>query len=461
MSLTILGQQVTSDYLFEGTESASMNDVFGYIAKQRVVKISDNKAEWNPFAANSRLGRTNWRNGEFTDYDESGRVIFGGAINDAGYQFTRGGRVTQIAARDNLGMLKDDLVEELTLKSENSLSTQYTVQGNHASLYASTINLNNAGGPVDIAVGDIVSFNPNSVPRYQVITVDGSSPTGQITLDRPLEFAVTAGTVLRVMSPKTATGPELLRRAFIAAGVADRLDNTFLALDLADTLAGLNLRVFVRLEDKMKLSEYLAKVMELTDLILTVTPDNQISVRRGMQYDGGRITAQVTDSELIHDITMEHDTSRLYWAYDCLYYNAGQVAIKSREVNSIVLSRWAATQRWQPITGSKDSPRDYQFLYATEACAQFFGDRILDYYGHARPVLKCKLARNPDGYPGRPYRLTLGSQVLITHSFGGGRGLVNEPASVKQFVFDRATQVYTDVLFELTNRYYPQLPVTV
>lgn len=459
MRLTILNREVEEDYVFDGQESASFNDIFGFIAKQKVVKITDPRSIYNPFAANSLLQIQNWRNGEITEYDAANNIVFAGAINDAGYSMTSTTRVTRIVGRDNLGILKDAFVEELLLKSENSISTQYSTQGSHSSLYSGSIVLNNSGGPVDIEVGDIVSFNPNSVPRYQVVAIGAGSPTPHIHLDRPLEFDVGAGTVLRVMAPVVSTGANFLKRALIAAGMGDRLDNTFDSLDLQDSLSSYLLRIFVRQENKVKLADYINKIMDMSDLFLTISATNQFSVMRGLQYDGTKIAPRVTDDEIMFDLDMTHNQSKVYWAFDCLYSNNGQIAKATETVSQAMLDRWAATARWQPVSATGSSPRDYQFLYANQASALFFGRRRLLYNGHPRPMFKCSLARHPRNYPSRPYRLTLGTRVLLSHDFGGGKRMVREPAAVTQFIFDRSNQVYTEVIFELTNRYYPLLPV--
>ncbi len=457
MRLTILNREVEEDYVFDGQESASFNDIFGFIAKQKVLKITDPRSIYNPFAANSLLQIQNWRNGEITEYDAANNILFAGAINDAGYSMTSTTRVTRIVGRDNLGILKDAFVEELLLKSENSISTQYSTQGPYSSLYSGAIALNNSGGPVNIEIGDIVSFNPNSVPRYQVVGIGAGSPTPHIHLDRPLEFDVSGGTILRVMAPVVSTGANFLKRALIAAGMGNRLDSTFDSLDVQDSLSSYFLRIFVRQENKVKLVDYITKVMEMTDLFLTISATNQFSVVRGLQYDGTRISQSVTDDEIILDLNMDHNQSKLYWAFDCLYSNNGQIAKATETVSQSMLDRWAAAARWQPISASGSSPRDYQFLYANQGSALFFGRRKILYNGHPRPMFKCSLARHPRNYPSRPYRLTLGTRVLLSHDFGGGKRMVREPAAVIQFVFDRVNQIYTDVVFELTNYYYPNL----
>lgn len=459
MRLTVLGRAVEEDYLVDGQDSASFNDIYGFLAKQKVVRITDPRAKFNPFAPNSRLSITNWRNGELTEFDDSGNITFAGGINSAGYAFTRAARITRITGRDNLGILKDAFVEELLLKSENSISTQYSADGNYAAGYTGLIDLNNTGSPIDVEVGDIISFNPSAVPRYQVTEVSAGSPTPSIRVDRALEFAVSDTTILRIMAPVIDTGPGFLKRALIAAGMGNRLDNSFDALDLEDSLGSLFIRIFLRNENKVKLADHITKLMDMADIFLTISANNVFSVSRGLQYDGTKIKQAVTDSEIILDIDHDHNPSKLYWAYDCLYYDAGKISKATNTVSEAVLNRWAATARWQPVPASGSSPRDYQYLYANAICANFMGQRKILYNGHPRPYFKCQLARCPDGHPSRPYRFTLGTRVLLNHDFGGGKRMVNEPAAVTQYVFDQSSQIYTEVIFELTNKYYPLLPV--
>lgn len=457
MRLEVVGRSVGDDYSFEGQESAAFSDIFGFISKQKTLSLTDVRSQFNPFAKNSFLATRNWRNGKITEYADDGKAVFEGAISDAGYFFSRATRQTRIVARDNLGVLKDATVEELLLKSENSITQQYSVQTSRAAQYSGSITLNNSGSPLNIEVGDIISFNPAAVPRYLVTTVAAGTPTPSVVLDRPLEAAITSGDILRVMAPAEDTGASLLKRAFIAAGLGDRLDRSFDALDIADSVADLTLRVFIRNENKMKLSDYLVKVMEMTDMFVTVTAGNMLSVRRGLQWSGGNIRRAVTDFEIIPDVDISNNSSKLFWAYDCFYNLDGTIAKASGTVSAAVLDRWAANARWQPVSAGGSSARDYQLLYANVTSANFFGNRKILYNGHPRPNFKCKLSRHPAGFPKRPYNLTLGTEVKITHNMGGGRSLVNEPAAVIQFVFDRVNQIYTDVVFELTNYYYPNL----
>lgn len=458
MGVELLGvADVTAETRTEGNDTASLSDVYQLLVRERMYRISDPNAKYNPFANGALFNVNAWRNGEVRETDDAG-VIRISAINDVGFNYPEQGKETFITARDSFGVLKDWVVEELLLKSENSIAQRYTMFAAQAAQFNGLIPLSNSGAPVNIAVGDIVSFNPDAVPRYQVVEVTAGTPTPSIRLDRPLEFAVPINTILRVMSPVVKTGAKALKDALIAAGVVN-IGPSFDVLNASDALSNLNLRLFVRTENKVKLVEHLNKIMEMADLFLTIDENDTIDCFRGLQWDGLAIPNSITGDEMILPIKLAYEKTKLYWAYDCLYDNAGKVAIKSGVVTNNVLTRYAAVDRWQPITAASAKPLDYTHLYANITAAGFFGDRKISYNGVPRARLSTSMKQSPSGKPYQLYKLALGQKYKVTVNLGGGRQLLREPACVIGYTYDRQKQYYSSAILELTNWIYPGLPV--
>jgi hypothetical protein len=254
------------------------------------------------------------------------------------------------------------------------------------------------------------------------------------------------------------TAPRAIKDALLAAGIQN-LGNSFDALDEEDAAASLFVRLFIRRENKVRLAEHILKLMDMTDTILTVNHFGQVEVIRGLQYDGSRIETELTSKEIMPPLKIGFDTSKLYYAYDTLFDANGTVQVASGTVSDDILSAYAARNRWQPVSAESDSPNDYQYLYANATAAQFFGKRRISYNGHPRPRLTCALKPALSGKPWETLKLYLGQRFLITVDFGLGASLYREPAAVVQYSYDRERQMYPQVVFELTNWRFPNLPV--
>jgi hypothetical protein len=459
MGLTLFDSvDISSAYRADITDSASLSDVYGLLVRERLYKISDSQNRLNPFAAGSVLDSV-WRNGRILETDKFFNTVYDAAINDVGFIYDEKGRTTTVNARDGFGILKDWVVEELLLKSETGAAAFYTAKKNQSNGDTGNIDLNDAGGPAAIAPGDIVSFNPDIVPRYQVVTISGGPPTKKIQLDRPLEWPVIKNSVLRVMSPVIKTGPAAVRDALRAAGV-QKLGASFDSLDIADAVALRFIRIFVRRENKIKLTDHINKIMDMCDLFLTIDPaSGVVDIFRGLQYDGAPILDELTDSTLMLPLSIAYDKTKFYYGFDCLHDNGGTVQIASGVVSSDLLSQFAATDRWQPLSAASASPKDYQYLYANLATANFFGNRRISYNGRPRARLTCSAKKTYSGKPSKNLGLTLGKRFLLTVNFGNGAGLTREPAAVVSYTYDESKQFYSQIVFELTNWIYPRLAV--
>lgn len=450
---------VSSQYTRDVEDSAAINDVFGLIVKERIYKINDAQNNFNPFAPGSPFSGV-WRNGRIIEYDNNNRIIYDALINDVSFTWSGKDKQTLVYARDAFGVLKEWVVEELGLKSEIGMVDFYSTDSTNMSQHLGAITLTATGAPPDIAKGDIVSFNPAIVPRYSVTGVTGSGPTVSVNLDRPLEIDVPNGAVLRVMSPAMKTGAAAIRDALLAAGIT-KIGASFAALDAQDTLAGYNLRLFIRKENKVKLTDHLQKILEMTDLFLTVDQFGQVDIFRGLQYDGLPIFDEISNREIVFPVDIKYDRSRLCFAYDTLYYANGGVSVTSNQISEDLLLQFAARDRWQPVNAQSATSLDYQYLYATKTTADYFGERRINYNGRPRAQVTCGLKQSPSGRPDELYNLSIGRKFLLTIDFGGGRVLTRQPATVVAYSYDRSKQFYPQVTFELTNFLYPELAVPV
>jgi len=436
---------ITSRTRREAVDSAYQSDVMGLLTRERRYEISDGESRYNPFATNSRIQRNTWRNGDIYE-TENGQGVFLGAINDVGFESTERGRQTIVNAREPFATLLEYTVEEGTLVSDTTLSDYYTVATGAAQ--ATTIGLTDTGTPGDIQVGDIISFGNYNVPRYAVTSATGS-PSTSITIDRPLERSV-VGAVMRVIRPATITGPLALKNAFEAAGLGNYLGGSFDTLDEADQEQQFLLRVFVRIESKIKLADHIKKIMELTDLYFTVNQSGIVNIYRGMGYDGSTIRKSITTSEMISPVSISLERQNLYAGYDCLFVSSTNTDVASGDAESASIVQWGSKERWQPVDDSGMSITAYNYLYTSARTANYFGGRKIDYNSQMRTRIKMSCKRSPSGST-TLYNFNLGDQVQITYDMGGGKALTAEPARVVGYTYDREKQYYSEIVLELNS----------
>ena len=429
-----------------GEDSASLSSVFDQIVRERQYELSDPKARFNPLSAKGLFYGLQWENSPIEEKTETGNVIYIGAINNVSHEISQSGRKTIVNARDQFGVLIDWVVEDADLISFAASAKQYKLSSDYAAQATGSLSISASGGPSDIPVGAYVSFGLNIVPRYLVTEITGSGPTTAIKLDRPLEIAVTSGDILRVIAPTEKTGAKAIKDTLIAAGLENRIGYTFDKLDSEDTANNYKLRIFVRQESKTKLSDYVNKVMELTDLFITVNPDTGIiNCFRGLQYDGSTIFDSIEPADMIPSITATFDKSKFYYAYDLLCTNGGGVAIQSGETSS------RAKKRWQPIQSTSNKSIDYDILYASASAAVYFGERKIAYYSVPRIRIRFGLKRAKSGSPRKFFNITVGKKFLISIRLGNGEKLLNQPCIVTAYAYSKEKQVYNSVEVELTN----------
>ena len=436
---------ITSKARREATDSAYLSDVMGLLTRERRYEISDGSSQYNPFATNSFIRRNTWRNGDIYE-TENGQGVFLGAINDVGFQSTDAGRQTIVNAREPFATMLELTCEEGTLISDTTLSDYYIVSDGDAT--ETTLTLTDTGTPSDIQVGDIISFGNYNVPRYAVTSATGS-PSTSITIDRPLERGVD-GAIVRVIRPAIISGPKALKNAFTAAGLTNYLGGSFDTMDEDDIEQQFLLRVFVRIESRVKLADHIKKIMEMTDLYFTVNSFGIINIFRGLGYDGSNIRKSITTSEIIRPVEISYERQNLFAGYDCLFVSSTNTDVVSGDANTSTIAQWGSKERWQPIDDQGQSITAYQYLYANSRAAQYFGERKLNYNGEMRVRIKCACKRSPSGTT-TLYGFNLGDQVQVTYDMGGGKSLTNEPARVVGYTYDRANQYYSDLVLELNS----------
>lgn len=437
---------ITDRTRMQASDSAYLSDVMGLLTREKRYEISDGESIYNPFATNSRIGRNTWRNQDIYETADNGEGVFLGAINDVGFESTERGRTTIVNAREPFATLLDDTCEEGSLISDTTLADQYTVSVGAAQ--ATTLTLTSVSTPADIQTGDIISFGNYNVPRYAVISASGS-PSTSITIDRPLERGA-VGAIVRVIRPATISGPKALKNAFEAAGLGNYLGGSFDTLDTDDITNQFLLRVFVRIESKIKLADHIKKIMELTDLYFTVSPSGIVNIFRGLGYNRTTIRKAITTSEVISPCSIFLERQNLFAGYDCLFVSSTNTDVQSGDANSAYIAQWNSKERWQPIDDQGQSITAYSYLYASARSAEYFGQRKIDYNGAMRTRLKMRCKRAPSGTQ-TLYNFTLGDQVSLTYDMGGGKSFTAEPAIVVGYSYNREEQYYEDLILELNT----------
>jgi hypothetical protein len=439
----------------EGEDSSSLSDIFGRLVRERRFSVSDPDGVVGNYSDFGIL-RAGYRNVEITETNTHGDTVFVGVINDAGYFRNReGARLSVITAREPFGNLIDWYVETGTLISGSGLASYYTTDAS-AIKGQTQIILTATGTPAIIPAGSYISFGNFSVPRYYVIESNGT-PTQNIVLDRALEVNAPSQ-IVRCITPIERTVAAEIRATLEAAGLTTKIGDTFRTLDVSDTAAGYLGWFSVRQESKRKLSEYVTKLLEMFDCYLTVSDSGAIDIYRGLAFDYQRPSFTITDKEIVGDVKIQNDKSRLFWAYDCLYKDADTIGVNSGTVTPATLAAYAASQRFQPIPARSSSINDYTELYANSATATYFGERVMNYYSVPRARLTCGVKPAISGNPSKKINLTLGTRVTVQHKISN-RQTLNEPAIVVAATFDRKERYYTSVTFELCNFLYPGLSV--
>ena len=448
---------ITRDVVRVNNDEGSWSDIFGMIAKKRDYTVKDPQGKYSPFLPKGYLNRNPWRAMPIREIDENGRTVFDGQIYDVKSVDDGRRRAVIISCRDPLGVKLDWPVNmcDLTTYAGWKVSAYTAAGGNTVSLAAVS------GTPSDIIVNSIVSFNEDYSPSYRVTAVDTGTDT--ITLDRNLVEEITGNTVVNVAVPTIETPAGAIRRAFESAGIGNRIDSSFSILDLSDSANYRKLWFFIRPENKVKLRDFIALVMEKGDLYISVPANGIISCRRGLRTDGERNLPKVTGAELIGPMTGPYyDTTRLIYAYDVIFTvpsvllptgaaHTGEVRKISNQVSSDALSEYAATDVWRPVSLQSSDIREYTILYASESCARYFAERRLAYYGVPRVRISAAVKRAVSGKPEKRYTFSLFDDVKLVYPVTTGIQSSEQNAVIVDYKYNFDQRKYDKVEFELTG----------
>ena len=448
---------ITRDVVRVNDDNASWSDIFGLIAKKRDYTIKDPVGRYSPFIAKGYFNRNPWRAMPIRETDENGRTVFDGQIYDVKAMDDGRRRAVVISCRDPLGVKLDWPVNMCDLTTFGGWKVDaYTAAG------SSTVSLSAiSGSPADIPVNAIVSFNDDYSPSYRVTAVDTGTDT--ITLDRVLAEEITGDTPVNVAVPTLETAAGAIKRALESAGIGSRIDASFSILDLSDAANNRKLWFFIRPENKVKLRDFIARVMEMGDIYISVPANGVISARRGLKTDGERNLRRITGSEFIAPMTGPYyDTTRLIYAYDVVYTVpsvqlstgaalSGNARKISNQVSGDSLSEYAATDVWRPVPLESSDIREYTILYSSESCARYFAERRLAYFGVPRVRIKCAMKRAESGKPDKRFSLALFDDFSVSYPVTTGIDSTDMNAVVVAYTYNFEQRKYSDVELELTG----------
>lgn len=450
MSVELLGLDVSEQVLVRGSNTASITDVLGQIVQSRTYNLADNVGEFNPFASSGLLFLNSWRNQTIQETEVNQREVFTGSIKKVGMKFDGSGYQATIQATEPIATFLRFNVEE----NDSVTHSGFLVDG-AASAGTQTITIDT--GTTDIPVGSQVTFSTFLVPRYQITAVSGS-PTTSITLDRPLSEDVADNTSLRVALPNVKTIPAAISDALVAAGLGDRIGSNFATLDAQETTAGHTITMFIRIEDDIKLSDHIAKLIEMGNYALTVSPAGILDLVDDLSWDGSDILNQITGAELIDPYEIKYEDGKLVVGYDLLYKSTNSVEIASGDVSQEIVQEYAGVNRWQPLSPGSSLAIEYPYLYTNATTADYYGEKYLDYYGVPRVQITSRMKQSISDNPLQRIQAQLGAEFAITMPISFNQNFLQEPTRLVAFQYNEQNQVFDSVTFELTNYPSPNVP---
>ncbi len=458
----ILGiEDVTENVISVSRNNARASDVAGILAQAKSYVIQDNSGAVSSFSLTGLLSRNVWRAADITEDSDDGNRLFSGQIENTGLIINDAGYQTTIDARDPVAVFLEFPVEELDITTHAG----YTVNGAHA-IGATSISVTGPASNI-VNVPARLTFSDSLVPRYQVVSQTPSAgATITVVLDRGIEEALSGGESIRISIPFADTAPNLLLRAMQSAGLSSRLGSSFSVLNASDVANSLYFWVHVPIEDKISLANYIAQLLELADLNLTLSDAGIIDIVRGRKWDGTSISDRVTSAELIPPVRFQRDSSQLVVGVDYLYRSGSTspsdtdgatVKVFSKDVDASLVTRFAGVNRHQPISPKTTLIMDYNILYGTEATAEFFADNKLDYDGAPRTnvVANCKIFRN--NKPLDLIKPQLYKRFALTVPVSVTRTLFNEPSICVAYNQQPDAFVFQGT-WQLTNTPIPNIP---
>jgi len=453
MRIILLGvKDISSQVIGLSRESSSYN-AGGILTRRRTITISNADGALSPFIDGGYLKINYFRSQRVDIYDDDNDLVFAGLIDTVAESDTYNGRVLIITANDVIGHLLEYYVDE------NNKITNFQVSGIHGK---GVTMLNLKTGTVQLPVICVMHTSSTLVPSYSVKNTNGN-PTISIEIDRGIETELAANASVLFSTPveKTFSGAiyDALTLALSVVGITpgDRLNvDEFTKFYNEDTAANHKVWMFIRKEDGISLSTHIKQLLEMGDLLLTLDENERVKPIRGLAWDGSNPIYNITGDEILAPVERIWDTSRLIYAYNCLYKSGDTVELATGQINDPrQLDEWKLVKAWTPVSHKSKNVIDYQYLYNNSTTATYFGDQKLAYYGKGRTQLKCGLKPYYSGTkkPIEPYQFR---DYLLSISVGQFQYYNSEPVKL---IAHESDEFLHSVTFELSNNPTPGLPV--
>lgn len=444
---------LTDSIIDSGGEGARFSEITSTLVPERDFIVDDSKRVFSPFQDDGLLNPdvNGWRNTEITVFDKNNNLQYSGLITNISDGQTKNTRRLSIKSRDSFGIVLDVPIESL----DNTTHINFVLDGDHG---AGTRQLLVKNGNTIIPDICILTYTDSLVPNYQITNPQGS-PTVNFDLDRDIETDLSDGQALTINVPIEKTGIEeikdTLNLAYAGIGLTNQLNEPlFDQIQSEDESANRKLIFYIRLENNINLGQHLRNISDMTGYHIRKGSDGRMEPVKQIQWDGTNPQAIITDDEIIYPQKKTYNTDQLAFGYS-LPYKANNDQVKketlSLDPSSPEFKLWLPRVVKRLNTYQDILPVKNPYLYNSKTTAKFYGDKWLDYYGIARDRLTCSIIARFSG--GTPISLKLFDVFLLTTD-----DYVNEPVRVLNYEFDESDGIYNNVIFELINKGFPDLP---
>ena len=461
---------ITDRVLSLSREQAQWNEYDGLIAPVRSVQVFNSDGLFSPNSTNSVFAGGAYRNQLLEVFDDNGAIKYKGLIRGVSETIADGQQIVTIKSQDVMGSFLS-----WPVKASTSIAGVVTNAASAAGANSLSVPLS----PV-LSAGCIVSPTAAGIPSYRVssVTTAGSQT---LYLDRGLEAAIGNGDAIYVTVPdEVTTIPKALYDAFYTPlayyGLEAFIGNSFLALHAKELALGHTFYQFVRAEEDIDLKTHLGKLLEIGSYQLTRNDAGVFELVEDFAYNGEAILDELTDDEICGSVESVDNDSRLCFGFSMLYrdgnnvkliqydlengYDPAQVPQFEPGLNISLIEQYGGVKPFKPITYSSTSIAGYNYLFANEASAKYYGLKRLQYNAYRHPQYRLQTVKPfMSGNPNAPINLTYFKKMLLTLTVNENESHVREPVLILAYEEDPETGQYSNVLVELTNKPKPGLPV--
>jgi len=428
-------------------KSASLESRSGFLAELVEFSIKDDSGSLNPFTTKGLLASQPWRD-TTVEQSDGGQTLFVGTLKNLEYS-TADRQLKVVAAEDIVTLLKFYVEDgEVYNQDPTTLLTSGSIDGDHSS-GDNSIELSGITGT--IPTGSFVSFGDSIVPRYLILeTIETGGNTTEIILDRGLASQVLGGTSLRIISPAVKGPAQALKDTLEAAGLSARLDNSFDDLIAKEAALGLKIWINVRVETRLRLGEYLDRLLTMANLYLINMPNRRIGIVRGFLYQNNQTyREELRPSEIIPPIKCRTDDSKLVYGFSAFYLD-GTSAKLANYIDETAFRSWKAREVWTPIEGGSPSLVEYPLLYGDRPSAVWFADSYLQENKAPRHLIEFGL-KGVDSESLSRRSVQLGGRYRVTADLGLDGRLNAEPVAVYGFQKNEKGSFFPSVVMQYTN----------